>query len=395
MGLVYGNAVVTLLAVTGRDPSHGLAGVESKRPVPWIETIVGNVLLRHELDHLSEISSSQWATRGWTLQESYLSKRRLFFTERQVMFMCNQERLYEHTTVNRHGERVEELFGPGSNAILSMDLAPKTLIRLYSKRSLRDHDDAYNAISAMLNAITGSEKGYAHIWSIILTRPRRPYRQLQLLWVSAAEGVRRKNFPSWSPLGWTSPIEIILELSGFKDSEGLVEFRTQQGWTMWNELTTSQIEDLRVDLPDQSRLLRVTGMTFNLSLEWGLPSTDSRESRQLYCSGIDNFRLEPSWDCSPEQLTLGDSVTCVVVQSMNPTIMLLRSLETRPRCVTPPESCNLVTYERVGMIVLMGLEMVRLKKSIWIEFTRLFVDGRSSVPKSDKIKGEKQTFLLA
>lgn len=36
------------------------------------------------------IKQSKWATRGWTYQEGCLSRRRLIFTEKEVLFLCNK-----------------------------------------------------------------------------------------------------------------------------------------------------------------------------------------------------------------------------------------------------------------------------------------------------------------
>ncbi|KAH6621727.1 heterokaryon incompatibility protein-domain-containing protein, partial [Boeremia exigua] len=88
MGAIYARAQLTIFAVAGNNSSHGLPGVRISRRVPFNDVMTGTTYLRHDWDSTEDILSSKWVSRGWTLQESYLSTKRLFFTERQVVFAC-------------------------------------------------------------------------------------------------------------------------------------------------------------------------------------------------------------------------------------------------------------------------------------------------------------------
>jgi hypothetical protein len=91
MDLIYGRAYVTLVASAGADANHGLPGV-GKRPrddQPAVST--GKYSLFNSMIHPHKsIPNSIWATRGWTLQEAFLSRRRLVFTENQIYFECRR-----------------------------------------------------------------------------------------------------------------------------------------------------------------------------------------------------------------------------------------------------------------------------------------------------------------
>ena len=96
MGAIYTSARLTLIAAAGLDPSHGLPGVSEARSSSYRDADVGNVCVAYVPPTVHRaVTMSRWSTRGWTLQEGYLSRRRLYFTESAVMFICNQGQEYE------------------------------------------------------------------------------------------------------------------------------------------------------------------------------------------------------------------------------------------------------------------------------------------------------------
>ena len=88
MGLVYEQALATILAVTGTDSESGLPGISlARRTQPFVQLEMGTLV--STLCHLSHHTGrSKWITRGWTYQEAFLSRRCLFFTLDQVFFAC-------------------------------------------------------------------------------------------------------------------------------------------------------------------------------------------------------------------------------------------------------------------------------------------------------------------
>ncbi|KAK7189120.1 tol protein [Paraphaeosphaeria sporulosa] len=80
MDKIHSCSSLTLIACVGSDPHHGLTGISLPRAnIPCIR---GYQLIPSQHD----IKSSIWASRGWILQEALLSRRLLYFTDRQVVF---------------------------------------------------------------------------------------------------------------------------------------------------------------------------------------------------------------------------------------------------------------------------------------------------------------------
>ncbi|ROW16457.1 hypothetical protein VPNG_02699 [Cytospora leucostoma] len=123
MGAIYRQALVTIVAASGEDANAGLSGIRrgSRRKQQVVEVIPrdeGNKLgmaLVATCDSPpvwtgwnkdfsstdSELDSSHWNTRGWTFQESALSRRCL---AKQVLWVCDgavfcEKSQYEHPAI--------------------------------------------------------------------------------------------------------------------------------------------------------------------------------------------------------------------------------------------------------------------------------------------------------
>lgn len=228
MGAIYANSEVTLFAVTGHNPSHGLAGVSVPQRSACVTSTVGPIEIRgvdetyvkfsYDWNPIKDIEMSKWASRAWTLQESYLSRRRLYFTERRIFFACNSDFHCESGIDNRAGTwgnlgDVMKRLGafaccgwPGRDPDI-LD----TIIEAYSRRQLRYDDDALDAMSGMLTALTspgkpGSE--YSHLWGVVFKKTGVSCESLRIQWKMLSPGHRRTAFPSWSPLRWSGPFEL-------------------------------------------------------------------------------------------------------------------------------------------------------------------------------------------
>ena len=96
MDLIYQNAIVTIVAAAGKNPSYGLPGVSRRERRPQLRArIRSTVFINHWPNTQSLVADSYWASRGWTFQEALLSRRRLVFTDEQVYFECNGMSCYE------------------------------------------------------------------------------------------------------------------------------------------------------------------------------------------------------------------------------------------------------------------------------------------------------------
>jgi hypothetical protein len=165
MGMIYAAAKATLVACTGENADHGFPGVSNQRLSSGIQNIGPFTLSCVGIADL--VPESIWETRGWTLQEGFLYRRRLFFTGLQVVYICN-------TTV------YSEFFGENDRlslrsleACLGFDIsessyAVKTVTELlltqYSTRHLSFQSDALSAITGVLNSVGELVFAFRHIF---------------------------------------------------------------------------------------------------------------------------------------------------------------------------------------------------------------------------------------
>jgi hypothetical protein len=191
------------------------------------------------------IMQSTWFTRGWTYQEAILSKRRLFFTEEQVYFECDNMSCYGslympllefHTKTNARFQPFlwPSLFaGRHSGAhFKSTGLSPQEEIkrfeqhiRLYSSPKLTFDSDILNAFGGItrrfytnlseysrkstrssiygLQVSVESRDDIIHSSLISLMPWRHPWKNSQ---GQISSPRRREKLPSWSWVGWEGEV---------------------------------------------------------------------------------------------------------------------------------------------------------------------------------------------
>jgi Heterokaryon incompatibility protein (HET) len=102
MDLIYAEAEFTIIA-TGCDHSTGLFGISRERSLLHKRVYINGFTITTFFDQTwSFVQRSAWATRGWTFQESLLSKRRIFFAEDQVLWDCSQDWAAKHCHARNH-----------------------------------------------------------------------------------------------------------------------------------------------------------------------------------------------------------------------------------------------------------------------------------------------------
>ncbi|ORY17831.1 heterokaryon incompatibility protein-domain-containing protein [Clohesyomyces aquaticus] len=226
MGHIYSSAQLTLVAAAGSDPTYGLPGV-SLRSQPQSHVRVGGITLSYcPLSAAASLQSSTWATRGWTYQEAYLSKRRLIFTDHRALFVCNEtifvepmngfpfgslkhiERLIPRPTLSKSWDSTPAVWATGTRASSELSHVSNCVAE-YSKRQLSFESDAFNAILGVLQSLAMREESpIKHVWGVpveVLTLPFGCSR-IALSWYHERPCRRRVEFPSWSSLGWAGPI---------------------------------------------------------------------------------------------------------------------------------------------------------------------------------------------
>jgi hypothetical protein len=96
MGSIYRNSTLTLIAAAGEDPTYGLPGVSVVPRWEMTPIRIGDFdLIPSRQNHISTMKESKWNSRGWTFQESHLSRRRLVFTNGGLYFQCRTSRFLE------------------------------------------------------------------------------------------------------------------------------------------------------------------------------------------------------------------------------------------------------------------------------------------------------------
>lgn len=226
MGEIYSNAYCTIVAAAGEDVQTGLVGVSKTHSRQHHEVSIKGVTLAelcYSSGHGSALlSSSKWATRAWTYQESHLSTRRLVFTEHQVMYLCNREYVAEPFKqpmpvgmVGPAGHRKFSRFVPYTSfSGRQPDVRQlRQQIQEYTTRDLTLEEDSLNAFLEVLSYYARMRRPIFHLWGLALREDERAARRprdmmLDLFWWHKATGTRRRGFPSWCWAGWAGPASL-------------------------------------------------------------------------------------------------------------------------------------------------------------------------------------------
>ncbi|CAG8978759.1 hypothetical protein HYALB_00012744 [Hymenoscyphus albidus] len=210
MDLVYRFAEVTLIAATGDNADAGLPGVSnSAGRVQITGTFRGTTLSTCQICPLQAVLNSYWNSRGWKFQESFFSRRRLFFGENQILYDCAEVTELEEVV---HRKKYTGIPQWSSNIPTT---AIFSLVSEYSKRNLSFPVDALNAFEGILSAFNSRETSVKAHWGIpILPNDNANHPNFQgsriaslllgLSWYHQDNALvhRREGFPSWSWTGW-------------------------------------------------------------------------------------------------------------------------------------------------------------------------------------------------
>lgn len=249
MGQVYANASVTIIAAAGDNSEVGLPGVSMCPRKPQQRVDIQNTTLLEIPYGEDDLLSSKWASRGWTYQEGYLSKRRIIFTPNQVLFLCNDQYLEEYVdlllkdqgdTPGKGWFKLASIF-PTSKLASIFPTSSRTAplwasdvllqVQQYSLRELSHSTDSLNAFRGILNYSTTGRIGGLHPithlgWGLLAEQARAPDALfIHLDWYHQNPAKRRHEFPSWAWTGWGGPLTfgkgILVERKNMKHSFAL------------------------------------------------------------------------------------------------------------------------------------------------------------------------------
>ncbi|KAH8647328.1 heterokaryon incompatibility protein-domain-containing protein [Xylariales sp. PMI_506] len=205
MASIYGCSYFTIVAAAGSDSESGLAGVTNSRPPEHILlelngvaqfAIHGSLWYREEYQ-----KDSIYSSRAWTFQERLLSPRCLVFYRNTVKWECGEETCYELLNISPRIKSSFKLSFVGFPFNPKIKAEPQNFIELardYSGRKLSFEVDAMKAFTAILTQLAPSIPGGIHFGL-----PEGSFH-IGLAWHEwiSPRLVRRREFPSWSWLGW-------------------------------------------------------------------------------------------------------------------------------------------------------------------------------------------------
>jgi hypothetical protein len=213
MSGIYAAAQLTIVAAAGQDPSHGLPGVHRDFKLPNIcyKTIRANQLVVLPFSGCTNITNSKWHSRAWTFQEGFSSRRRLCFTDSEVLYICNSgtrgDILHPGTLSRRSLDDCLPTHGSLLRDHESVIARAMRYMQAYSRRRLTYDSDALNAIKSSLDASAHGDNSFYHCWGVPFKyNPNIDRLHIGLNWHYEATCRRRHDFPSWSMLGWEGPI---------------------------------------------------------------------------------------------------------------------------------------------------------------------------------------------
>lgn len=318
MGAIYSAAQLTIVACAGHDPNYGLPGLDRGTRhfhMPYEQVGFTYVIALPTPASLA-IYNSVWASRAWTYQEGYLSKRRLFFTDDQAVLICN-ERVFTDVLGERSEEgvsRFEETHILGSANTMFPHQGPGVSIgihrvmdylKTYSARALSYDSDALNAIIGILKTQSQHRrKPMQYICGIPYLAVDSPQQGvcIALSWYHTRPCRRRPDLPSWSPLAWEGSIDWLDDLP-----RPLVPRDCQLALQIddrFRDIEWFAEEHHATDYPDESErghILRVMAYTVELPQivdNWQF-DTGARTYEPCFVLAVDHATeivVQPYWD---------------------------------------------------------------------------------------------------
>jgi len=263
MDRIYAESQLVIISAAGDSSSYGLPGVGERPRKAQRRLNVGPDVEIIEMPNVKlALTSSTWATRAWTYQEGYLARRRLVFTDDQVLYVCG--RVSWEESEQQPFLEIDKCNRGVHYPIFGRFWAPKfrvfDVLTNYTARTMSFDSDILNACTGILQKIAGF-----HLWGMVATQrvPNGGHLLLSMRWYNKCVGQRREGFPSWSWAG-TSGSKLIKHIENSHDTGYVVHTRATDGrWVSLEELTECRYDPLPIHY---GPTLRLTGMFYTVSL---------------------------------------------------------------------------------------------------------------------------------
>ncbi|OOF97382.1 hypothetical protein ASPCADRAFT_166162 [Aspergillus carbonarius ITEM 5010] len=328
MSQIYGFSTFTIVAAAGSNVHSGLPGLHpgtrslqqkevllkptnDDRALPGFSLLTTLQPLSHNSHHYLE--STEWNSRGWTMQERTLSRRVLVFTREQVYWACRkaswrEESYFENPSLQcyRFHENALELSLRRSSPHNPTQPEPpntqlwriyQTLVTKYTRRSFTYDGDIFDGFSALTQGLS-SLSGEGFIWGL-----PRSYFEQSLLWSSFTGQKRRLakstlpmtsmhkpvHFPSWSWMGWIGETSICIGDERFDADLGEIPE------ILCYEHTHS---------PLRIKPIRHTPSQYELSPRTILPSWKLHQDQTISLSDLSKIQIPLNLEETPDTLYL-------------------------------------------------------------------------------------------
>jgi hypothetical protein len=292
MADIYYCAALTLVAATGDNAAHGLAGVSYARDAKQIVCTYGCnfELVTPTPDLMTVLEKGKWWTRGWTFQEYVASKRLLFFTD---------QGLYLKNGLGQYVKILSEGFSEDS--YVDDQVSDLQLLESYTKRNLTKETDILHASAGFLRALYGDRLSYGMPWDDF---------DHVILWAPDAfdRGTRASTstevFPTWSWITSIGPIKVDLRVETIY---GLAYWGrpTTGATTTSGSLRWSILEPSHTRMYPKSRFEKDRSERYVVAaLSWlhGCLQTEAPSWLSVDCTRDEYAaRLEERWSMSPSR----------------------------------------------------------------------------------------------
>ena len=276
MGTIYSSSQVTIIAAAGleelnADATYGLPGITKDFETPSCCAVSDRLRFVHTRWTIWRcIQLSNWYSRGWTFQEGFLSRRRMYFTDVGVEYICDKD---------RGSEAAKTLAATLRDPTLEPGLAyMERMMHEYTGRRLTYDHDALNAIVGALETQAEDD----HIWGVHIVKDDIA-TYVFLNWRHRYPLPRREQFPSWSPVGWRGRVDYYSEHPCISD-ECSLQVWYEDDYKPLGHVTGKLSQQHNLSGAESSRFLRVT--TKIIPIEFvhvkGIVSDDSDYRSGLY-----------------------------------------------------------------------------------------------------------------
>ncbi|KAI1771684.1 heterokaryon incompatibility protein-domain-containing protein [Hypoxylon cercidicola] len=227
MGAIYGNALVTIIAMDtdSQEGIPGLRGISSSRKINQKVVPFGKeqIVMRNTYGQLMN-PDIPYSHRGWTYQEYMYSRRRLLFNQKELHWECSCSTWHEEmifgAEVDKYIDDTKRIIRYGFPDLRYMS----GIISDYNKRQLRYDEDALPAISGLLSVASRSfTDGFLYGLPEMFFDCALGWRPAFLKYVEDRwRNLRRRTpsqrpidgqlhpsqLPSWSWIGWQGHVDL-------------------------------------------------------------------------------------------------------------------------------------------------------------------------------------------